>query len=124
MKLNPDCIRDILLTLEEECGPNKYFSFPGNHPKLEKYSNDEVLYHINQCVESGLVTGFKRYIRDSLQIKDLSPAGHKFLADTRDQGNWALIKEKLNKTGSFSLKVMISVASGVITGILNQQLGI
>ena len=50
MKLNPDCIRDILLYVELNSDLRHFISIsPSNLPtELEKYSSDEVMYHIKQ----------------------------------------------------------------------------
>ena len=64
MKLNPDCIRDILLTAEEICE----FDTPWKHDKeqsigerLEKYPYDEILYHLHQAGKSGLLENVHIY---------------------------------------------------------------
>ena len=50
MKLNPDCIRDILLAVENtsEFGETKQYS-TACHQRFLKYSEAEFLYHISQC---------------------------------------------------------------------------
>lgn len=51
MKLNPDCIRDILLVVEEIPDINHRWRFDEETiPELfPNYSFDEVMYHIRQC---------------------------------------------------------------------------
>lgn len=51
MKLNPDCIRDILLVVEEIPDINHHWRFDKETvPELlPNYSFDEVMYHIRQC---------------------------------------------------------------------------
>lgn len=51
MKLNPDCIRDILLAVEEIPDINHHWRFDKETvPELlPNYSFDEVMYHIRQC---------------------------------------------------------------------------
>jgi hypothetical protein len=48
MRLKPDCVRDILFTIEENTGYTKIMNYPkeGNYPLLQKYSEEEVRYHI------------------------------------------------------------------------------
>ncbi|MCM1480823.1 MAG: DUF2513 domain-containing protein, partial [Muribaculaceae bacterium] len=58
MKLNPDCIRDILLTVEStsEYAVTVQYNVSEEFPKLLQYSEDEFLYHVNQCKLCGFFT--------------------------------------------------------------------
>ena len=60
---------------------------------------------------------------DKLQKHDLSPAGHEFLSNIRDNNNWAKIKDVSSTIGFASLKVVTAIAEGVATAAINQQLG-
>ena len=57
MRLNPDCVRDILIVVEElsdgQHGIDFDFHQPMPYERLSKYSNDELLYHVRQCDMSG-----------------------------------------------------------------------
>ena len=58
MKLNNDCVRDILLTLEEICTYDSSFSYDMDNDKphlLTPYTHDEILYHVNQCRMANLI---------------------------------------------------------------------
>ena len=56
MKLNPDCVRDILLAVEEGCDIGRGVSIPGpNYSRLQPYNESEVLYHVRQCDLSGFL---------------------------------------------------------------------
>ena len=90
MKLNPNCIRDILLTVEDNTGYMKHMIYPESkpYPLLDKYDAEEVLYHINQCELTGFFTDVVKFIDRSCTILDLSPKGHEFLANIRTDENW------------------------------------
>lgn len=51
MKLNPDCIRDILISVEEKTSLNDPIRFdPGKIPStLTQYPDDVILYHVNSA---------------------------------------------------------------------------
>lgn len=125
MELNPDCIRDVLLTVE------KHATFSQQvEPKafvedglLEKYDDQTLLYHIREAYEAGLISELQFFMSGGFIIKDLSPAGHDFLANIRSDNNWKKTKSVANKAGSFSLEVLKSAASGVAVGLLNKALG-
>ena len=81
MKLNPDCVRDILLVVENSSDFNNPTD-SHDFIKLEnKYSTGEILYHIRQVDMAGLTVGTQFFMGGGFMIKDLSPAGHKFLSD-------------------------------------------
>ncbi len=128
MRLNPDCIRDILLTVEEKCD----FDMPWEYNKddidsdyLCNYSHNEIVYHIRQAEESRLITGLHYYDGgSSVLISDLSPKGHEFLSNIRSDTVWNDVKEVSTKVGSRSLTAITQIASGVITQIIKHQLGI
>ena len=51
MKLNPDCIRDILIEVESQTTFSSEFLYPDdNSESLSKYCEDEIFYHIKQYV--------------------------------------------------------------------------
>lgn len=125
MKLNPDCIRDILLTVEENTSYGKFMSYDTNteYRRLKPYSNEEVMYHIKQCDISGLITEVSYYMDGSCTIHDLSPKGHQFIANIRTDTNWNKTKEVAKKVGSYSLDTLTKIASDVITNVISSTLG-
>lgn len=128
MKLNPDCIRDILLSIEETTDYYTRFEYvPGTsiHGRIQKYSHDEIIYHIHQCRLSGLV--FRCEINGNggyITIEDLSPSGHEFLEKIRADTIWNKTKEIAGAIGTKSLDATIQIASVVLTEIVKAHLGI
>lgn len=125
MELNPDCIRDILLDVERVVNPKTRYCFPSQSQKLlETYSKDEILYHILQCNYTGFFIGFQRYSRESCFIGDLSPKGHQFLANIRQDTNWNKVKTVAETVGSKSLDVLSNIASDVIATVAKSAMGL
>ncbi|MYU81542.1 DUF2513 domain-containing protein [Ligilactobacillus salivarius] len=126
MRLNPDCIRDILLVVEEKSSFSNFVWFEDlkNSNLVEKYDFETIFYHIRQSFEAGLLLDVKRFAGGNFYIKDLSPKGHEFLANIRKDNNWSKTKEIANKVGSFSLKTLITIASNVVTSSINHHLGL
>lgn len=118
MKLNPDCIRDVLLTVEENTGFHTVMEIDEDnytqYQQLKKYKYEEVAYHIIQCNLSGYFTDFAARIDDSYMIVDLSPKAHEFIANIRSDTNWKKIKEKALVVGSFSMSVLADIAKNFI----------
>lgn len=125
MKLDPDCLRAILLTAEEKCGYNKpwvYYSDGCPPELLSRYSPDEIGYHIIQCAKAELIDGLKRYDGGTtIFIGDLTPQGHEFISNIRSDTNWNKTKSILKNIGSESLDTMKQVAAGVITSLVQAQ---
>lgn len=126
MRLNPDCIRDILLTAEEHTGYGKFmdYNLESEYERLKQYCHEEVMYHIKQCELSGLLTKVTYFLGGNCLIHDISPAGHEFLANIRQDNNWNKTKEIAKSVGSYSLSALSKIASEVIAKIINSKLGL
>ena len=110
MKLNPDCIKDVLEAIEEATTPTSFFTISSvtpQNPPLNEYTYETLLYHIRQCYLSDLITGLIEYdCGATCLVKDLSPLGHEFLANVRTNTVWNKIKEK----GISSIPFLLSFA--------------
>lgn len=125
VRLNSDCVRDILLTVEEACGfnqPMQYCADDNNYDRLKKYSHEEIAYHINQCKLSDLIINVITSDGGAFfMIGDLSPKGHQFLADIREDNIWNKVKTIACKIGSFSLSALMQISSNVISEQIKSQ---
>ena len=126
MKLNPDCIRDILLYVEENTTYRKACSI---HPSFcneifPNYTSDEVMYHVNQCEMSGYFAKTSSDLDGNITISCLSPIGHQFIDNTRNENVWNDVKQVSETIGSKSLSALSQIASGVITTLIEHQLGL
>ena len=122
MKLNPDCVRDILFVVEEYSTYSNDVSEDKLYENLiPKYSQEEILYHVRQCEHSGLFLKVQHYF-GGFSIQDLSPYGHQFINDIRQDTNWNRTKDIAKNVGSFSLDVLKDISSQVITNLISNQL--
>lgn len=143
MRLNMDCVRDILLCVEEntgirqtcrfiDSGLSSVESFLGhpndeNYPDyeialLEKYDNDTLIYHVRYCVEAELLSVSNSQSRSDIIISDLTPDGHELLNNIRNISNWEKIKDVKFKAGSFGLDVLKEIAKTISTTVAMQFL--
>lgn len=125
VKLNPDCIRDILLAVEDKSSYGKLI-FSDELFKstfLSSYSEKEVLYHTRQLAWSKLLEQTDFYLDNSFSVLDLSPQGHEFLNNIRSNDNWNKTKEFSNKAGSLAISTLQSVASSIISASIQKYLG-
>lgn len=126
MKLNPDCIRDILLTVESLPNMQHFYRFDKETMPilLPNYSIDEVQYHIRQCDLNGYLYQVSHFQNGDYTVCDLTPKGHDFLANIRSDTIWNDVKEISAKVGTKSISALSQIATGVITALIQHQLGI
>lgn len=109
MKLNPDCVRDTLLYLEENLtyvDNNDYGleyktivpeTIASELHKKHNYNKDDVNYSVEKLLEIGFITAStqSRGNNNSLiyaPISDITWAGHQFLNTIRSKTVWEATK--------------------------------
>lgn len=118
MKLNPDCIRDVLLVVETYA-PLEY-NDEVEFKELKEYTAEEILYHFRQCSKSHYIDGVKSY-GEGIFVGDLSPAGHQFLANAESPKVWKATKAIAKEIGVQSLTALGQIAAGVVTQIIQNH---
>ena len=135
MKLNPDCVRDVMLALEDlltinACG---YFGcvtlndLQQNDLIQGKYDLPSLKYTLIQLHESKyIVSDFSvdvAHLKYSLQyILYITPQGHDFLATIQSNETWKPIKRVLQVAGNVSLSMLESISKGVADAWLSRIL--
>ena len=132
MKLDPNCIRKVLLFLERE---QKMLSSGhiqrivaremAENEAFQEYSIEDVLYTAEKLMEAGFITASHKWNTQTdhlLVITGITYQGHQFLETVRDNKVWGQTKKIAAKVGSFSVKTLASVAEGIVTGLINQHL--
>lgn len=126
MKLNPDCMRDILLQMES--APYlQDLTTDELYKSLPAYTEDEINYSIIKLNEAGFIKALiKEYVTgiSILRLNDITYSGHQFLADIRSDNVWHNVKEVSKKVGSNSISAISQIATEVITAIIQNQLGL
>lgn len=136
MRLNIDCVRDVMLWAESLTTPTQLARYvdidiveesaedifinesdipvPDEHQKalLAKYNNEILIYHLRYCIEAGLLIKNEN-ISDNMIIfvQGLTPAGHDFMADVRKDKNFEAIKSVCKLIGVESVKACTAIAS-------------
>lgn len=126
MKLNPDCVRDILLTVEN----NKFgtqMTLEQLCVKLPNYECDEIHYCCLKLDEAGLLDVVSiPMIRQTMpgikSINDLTFEGHEFLADIKSDNAWNKTKTIAKNVGSFSIHALKDISVGVISELIKSHL--
>lgn len=130
MKLNYDCIRDVLLYIEENCGcpqdRNEFMRYTKilNAKELEKYTHDEKKYVLMQLISNNYIIcdskrlNIKDGILSSADISCLSWEGHTLLSSIRNDTVFNAVKNKAKKIGGASITAISSASKALITAML------
>lgn len=126
MKLDPNCVRDILLEIEkldfsETTNPDKL------HDVLPGYSVEQLTYTCLKLNEGEFVTleltdpWPGEYQPGIKCVVGLTYKGHEFLEKVRPKPAWDKILSASKSVGSFSLEVISKVAVSVLADLLKSQ---
>jgi hypothetical protein len=136
--MNLDCIRDILLEVEEKLfisverkvkwGGEGYYPYDdfeiivsshlSSHNDLKylsKYSSDKI-------EENSVILSKYGLLKEHINIVnryELTPEGHLFLADIKNDENWLKIKEISDKIGFSSLDSIKEIISYLRKSLIN-----
>lgn len=139
MTLNPDCVRNIMLSLEdltgiyydEETGLYLFNKVSWSNVGLElkekfDYNAEEIQYTLIQLYESGYVHMEYKVNKGRPEVGNimyLSPKGHEFVAKIKDTQNWnRKVRPILDTIGSISLSIIESVSAGIASSAIEKLL--
>lgn len=137
MKYNLDCLRSVLLTLEEEIKIVKVNdgAFDEEATRLSKlieilgqdYSESDIIYSVQKLDEAEYITAHPGYgdgliiTADSL-IFSITFKGHEFLENIRDSEVFQKTKKVGKAAGSFSLSIVGEIAKNIVLGLAQAAL--
>lgn len=124
MKLSHDCIRDLMLYLEQNLGYNDELEI--NNLQLKDYLTDELMYTTKKLSEADfLICDNSIEIDDEypiMLVNSITYKGHQFLDSIRDDKIWQNTKKAISKLTSASLPIIQEVASSLIKSSLGLNL--
>ncbi len=124
MKLDFDCIRDVLLTVEGKTEITERFAYSGiklNNviSALPQYSPQDVFYTALKLEEAKLITVHReieiRRAPNDFVITDITYEGHQYLNSVRDNGVWDKVKSSAK---SLTIPVVVKLAEKVLLNFL------
>lgn len=115
MKLNHDCVRDVLLYLEEKL-TDKPLKIKDIASHFENdYSLDDIVYTFQKLEEAKYVsTSAENTCSKHSLVKTITWKGHNFLDNIRDAKILAKAKQSLSELKSFSLEVLADICKELI----------
>jgi len=126
MQLNHECVRDLLLYIEDHA--NYHTKLSVDSIRLEKYSFEEIVYTVEKLSEADFIN--VTYIARAggqlpgFIIQSITYDGHEFLDNIRDNSVWKDTKKQLSNFSSTSLQILSSVAVQILSAKIKFQLGI
>ena len=117
MKLNPDCVRDVLLAVES-CPFEQVLNLETLSASLPDYSENDLCYTCLKLDEGGYLTlvsidNMRSYRPGIKCIVDLTYQGHEYLNTIRDPKIWSKAKAAAQSLGNFSLKTLGLIAQEI-----------
>lgn len=123
MKLDYDCIRYILISVENSDNPRLLASTLAN----DKYDVSKILYHIeclldvNYLETSKPINSLGSYYSDYFIFR-LTMYGHQFLDNIRNDTIWNKVKTKSHEVGALTLTSILKIAENIISNIISNTL--
>lgn len=128
MKLNIDCVRDVLIFIEEQDYPHDapISQFVKN---FSNYSENEIEYTCIKLYEGGylnldFISNASGTLTRLEAVGDITFQGHEFLNNIHSDTTWNHVKAVSSKVGTTSLNAVIQIASSVVTALINKQIGL
>ena len=123
MKLNYDCVRSVLLTVEksktidEELNINP-LTVETIFEQLPKYEDSEILYTIEKLKEAGYINAVLQFAAGHFidgAVSSITYSGHEYLDNIREPEVWRKVKAMLKNAGATTLP-LISQAAQMLIG--------
>lgn len=131
MKLNHECVRDTLLTIEKL---QRFFVNNENeiekaglppddlYQALPKYSKEDIFYAVYNLEQAGFISMSIKWMDSKAvhwNVNHMTFAGHEFLDTIRDKKRWKGIKKALPAIRNYSLEAIEAVASGMTSAAIS-----
>lgn len=128
MKINYDCLRDVLIALEEYLTLSDDFGYEEiplinfiHFQELSRYDAKQIAYCVFKLAEAQYIeTGqiYRSEKRIYCSIKCITYKGHEFISNTINPDIWKKTTNIAKKVGSFSMSILSQIASNVISDVI------
>lgn len=131
MKLNPDCIRAVLLELERELVytenndgliERNFITLDELNGLMIRYSKEDIFYSLSNLEQAGHINMLTRWADNAVclcLIYDLTFQGHEFLDKIRDDQSWSKVKGGAAAIRNYSLDAINAIANGVASAAIS-----
>lgn len=131
MKLNPDCIRAVMLQIEKEWAikddghGHMVFGSLGLLQlckSLPDYTKEDIFYTLYNLEQAGYIKAQISWSNGTVYrcvVNYMTYAGHEFLNGIRDPKHWAVIKSGMNAVRNYSLDAINAIAGGITSAAIS-----
>lgn len=129
MKIDYDCLRDVLLTLEEhltladDLSYNEITLIDFVHlEELSQYDKKQIAYCIYKLAEAQYIEAGQYHLssrRTHTSIKCITYKGHEFISNTANPSIWKKTTNIAKQIGVFSMPILSQIATNLISNIIN-----
>lgn len=121
MRLNPECVRAILIFCENALNNHNIIRFGLDFEEFDTlFTSDELQYTSKKMIEGKLLEG--RSIGNvQTEISGITWEGHKLLDNIRDDSVWKMVLQKVKKLESVSIYVISRIAQQTVLDIINSK---
>jgi hypothetical protein len=100
MRINADCVRVVILTIENNLGFGETMRLPGlmKYPLVQSFKQDDIEYSLHQLTAEKMIEcKITKYLNGKFDyiIKDVTPEGHKLCDSFRNDSLWEKIRPQL-----------------------------
>lgn len=129
MKLNPDCVRDILIWLENNIKVKNDNSFEIKrltdlNSGLPQYSEEEIYYVVYNLFQANLIEGRFLLLPSGspkiCEINNITWNGHQFLNNVRPKNIWDATKAGASKLGIMSISALNTLAMEISKAVVTR----
>ncbi|MEZ3454299.1 MAG: DUF2513 domain-containing protein [Oscillospiraceae bacterium] len=118
MRINPDCVRIVILTIENHLGLGDTMQLCElmDYPLVQSFSQTDVEYSLQQLTSEKMIEcEIEEYINGSFSyiIEDVTSEGHKLCDSFRDNTLWGKIKPHLSDVSTVA--ELLSLVLGIIS---------
>ncbi|EOX0523756.1 DUF2513 domain-containing protein [Listeria monocytogenes] len=129
LRLNQDCVRQVMLDIEERMPYDGYLAYDQllDFNAHKQFGSDDVNYCIEKLSEAGFLTT-RTFIQSGskydVSIESITWQGHLFLDNIRDNESWKKVKQIADKVASASLLVTAELAGKYVLSTISKHLGL
>lgn len=131
MKLNVECIRSVMLQLEETLS----FTDDGTYlvknfvtleclcKLLPEYTRADIFYSLYNLDQAGYISASVHWGNGAVyecSVNHMTYAGHEFLDKIRDSGRWDKIKGITSSIRNYSLSAISAAAEGITNAAISR----
>jgi len=124
MRLNPECVRDLLLYLEDKLPFTSHLC--ANNIEIPPYETTDIIHTVAKLTEANYIkTSQISYSAETIptfHIQSLTWCGHELLDNIRDDNVWEKTKFVVAPFSSVSIGIIEDISNRLILKIIDESL--